>query len=273
MKIFRKYIVIAMGLFLISCEEVIEVDLDTAEPKLVIDASIDWVKNTTGNQQKIKLSTTTAYYNAEFPTVSGANIVVTNSSNTIFNFVENPGTGEYICNNFLPVIGETYTLTVNLNGETYQATETLMSAPKIEDNIIQNNTGGMAGDEIEITYYYQDNPAEQNYYIFSNKNPHIAFTQYQVEDDENNNGGLTPVYYSNKDLEPGDVINIKLYGISQRYYNYFRKILNASGNDDGPFATTPTAVRGNINNQTNSANFPYGYFRLSEVSTRDYTIQ
>lgn len=274
MKTFKKYIIIALGLFLISCEEVIDVDLDTAEPRLVIDASIDWVKDTSGNQQKIKLSTTTAYYSAEFPTVSGANITVTNSSNTVFDFVETPGTGEYICNNFVPVIGETYTLTILLNGETYKATETLMNVPKIEDNILQNNEGGMAGDEVEITYYYQDSDASiVNYYLYSQKNPYIAFTQYQVEDDDESQGGLTPVYYSNEDLKPGDVINLKLYGISKRYYDYFRKILNASGNDDSPFSTTPTAVRGNINNQTNSANFPYGYFRLSEVSTKDYTIQ
>ncbi len=273
MKILKKYIVIALGFFLISCEEVIEVDLETAEPKLVIDASIDWVKNTPGNQQKIKLSTTTAYYSEVFPVVNGANVIVSNSANTVFNFVENPGTGEYICNNFVPVIGETYTLTINLNGEIYKATETLMSVPKIENNITQNNTGGMAGDEVEITYYYQDNPAEKNYYVYSNKIPHIAFPQYQVEDDENNNGGLTPVFYSNKDLKPGETVNIKLFGISKRYYDYFRKVLNASGNDDGPFATTPTAVRGNINNETRSANFPFGYFRLSEVDVREYVVE
>ncbi|CAD0218263.1 DUF4249 domain-containing protein [Chryseobacterium sp. JV274] len=273
MKKFKSYIFIALGIVLISCEKVISVDLDTAPPKLVVDASIDWLKNTTGNIQKIKLSTSTGYYNADFPSVSGATVAVTNSANTVFTFIENPGTGEYICNNFVPVIGETYTLSINLNGETYTATDKMIGAPKIENNIVQNNEGGMAGDEIEITYYYQDNPAETNYYIFSNKNPHIAFPEYQVENDENNNGGLTSVYYSNKDLKSGEVVNIKLYGISKRYYDYFRKILNASGADTGPFSTTPTSVYGNISNQTNSANAPFGYFRLSEVSTKDYTIQ
>jgi len=273
MKIMKKYIIIAMGLFLISCEKVIDVELDTVEPRLVVDASIDWIRNTSGNRQKIKLSTTTGYYNSDFPGVSGASIVITNSANTDFNFVENPGTGEYICNNFQPALGENYTLTISLNGETYKATETLTGAPEIEDHIAQNNNGGMSGDEIEITYYYQDNINEKNYYVFSNKSPHIAFPQYKVQDDENNNGGLNPIYYSDKDLAAGDVINIKLIAVSKRYYDYFRKILNASGNDDNPFGTTPTAVRGNINNQTNSANFPYGYFRLSEVDTRDYTIQ
>ncbi|MFT3920122.1 hypothetical protein [Cloacibacterium sp.] len=40
-----------------------------------------------------------------------------------------------------------------------------------------------------------------------------------------------------------------------------------------PFATTPTSVFGNISNKTNSANTPFGYFRLSEVDMKNYTIQ
>ncbi len=273
MKILKYSLIIALANLFIACEKVVDVDLDTAAPKLVIDASIDWQKNTSGSQQKIKLSTTTAYYNDAFPVVSGATVVVTNTANTVFNFIENTGAGEYVCTNFLPVVGETYTLTITLNGETYTATETLMATPDIEANIEQDDTGGMAGDEVELTYYYQDNAAQTNYYVFSNKIPQMAFPQYAVEDDDNNQGGLTPVYYSHKDLKPGDIVNIKLYGISKRYYDYFRKLLNASGNDDSPFATIPTEVRGNIINQTNPKNFAYGYFRLSEVAARDYVIK
>ncbi|WP_443939320.1 DUF4249 family protein [Pedobacter sp. MW01-1-1] len=274
MKIFKNYLVLLLSLFLLSCtEEIIEPDLTTAAPRLVIDASIDWVKGTSGKEQKIILSTTTGYYSPEFPTVSGATIRVANSANTNFLFIEKPGTGEYICSDFQPVIGETYILTVSLNGETYTSSETLMSVPTIENNIEQNNKGGMGGDEVEITYHYQDDGTQQNNYLYCVKNPRVAFPNYEAENDENNQGNLVPVYYSSKDLKPGDLVNIKLYGISKRYYDYFRKILVASGADTGPFPTTPGTVRGNILNQTNDKNYPYGYFRLSEVSTKDYTIQ
>lgn len=101
----------------------------------------------------------------------------------------------------------------------------------------------------------------------------MAFPQYQVEDDDNDNGNLITMYYSNVDLKPGDKMDIKLYGLSRRYYEYFNKLLGASGNDDGPFATTPTKVRGNITNQTNAKNYAFGYFRLSEVDTKSYTIK
>lgn len=273
MRVAIKILIVTISLFLTSCEEVITVDLDTNAPRLVIDASIDWVKNTTGNEQKIKLSTTTGYYSPTFPTVSGAIITITNSTNTVFNFIENPGTGEYICANFQPVIGETYALSIVLNGETYTATETLINAPTMQPDVIQNNDAGFGGDEIEVLTKFQDNRTQQNYYLYSHKSSRVAFPQYQVEDDENDNGNLITMYYANKDLKPGDVVNIKLCGISRRYSEYFNKLLLASGNDDSPFATTPTKVRGNITNQSNSKNFPFGYFRLSEIDTKNYTIQ
>lgn len=273
MKIAIKILILTLALFLTGCEDVIEVDLSTAPPQLVIDASIDWVKNTAGNEQKIKLSTTTGYYSNEFPTVSGAVVTVKNTANTVFSFAETPGTGEYKCTNFVPVIGETYTLTIVLNGQTYTATETLINAPDIEDQIDQNDKGGFGGDEVEITYYFQDNAAQQNNYLQSFVNPRVAFPESQAENDENTQGNRTAVFYANKDLKPGDIINIKLYGISKRYFDYFKKLSLASGNGGNPFKTTPSGVRGNIVNQTDAKNFAYGYFRLSEVDTRDYTIK
>ncbi|WP_346317855.1 DUF4249 domain-containing protein [Chitinophaga sp. YIM B06452] len=266
-------LVVSSCFFLPSCTKVVEVDLETAAPKLVIDASIDWVKGTAGNEQKIRLSTTTGYYSTEFPTVSGADIVITNSANIVFSFIEDPGTGEYICSNFRPVIGETYTLKVVLNGETYTATETCIGVPDIENNIAQNNAGGFGGDEVEITYYYPDNGDEENHYLHRIISPVSTFPDYKAKDDKNSQGKLMQEYFSDEDLKAGDMINIRLYGISGRYYDYFRKLLTASGAGSGPFQTAPGSVRGNIVNQTHFANFAYGYFRLSEVDVKDYTIQ
>lgn len=274
MKIVSILIIAITSLFITSCEEVIIVDLETAPPQLVIDASIDWVKNSAGNEQRIKLSTTTAYYNDEFPSVSGALISVTNEANSVFTFTESATSkGEYLCTDFEPIIGQTYTLTVNVNNELFTATETLVSVPEISDKVDQDNTGGMVGDEVEIIYYYQDNATQNNYYLYGFETSHIPFTQYAVEIDENTQGNLTPAFYANKDLKPGDVVTLNLYGTSKRYSEYFKKLILASGSGGSPFATTPSAVRGNIINQTNSNNFAYGYFRLCEVAVKEYTVQ
>ncbi|KOS05314.1 hypothetical protein AM493_04165 [Flavobacterium akiainvivens] len=273
MKTTYKYLLILLCISLFSCEKVVDVDLEIATPQLVIDASIDWVKGTTGNDQKVILSATTGYYNAEFPTVSGASVVVTNSANIAFDFIETPGTGEYICNNFAPVLGETYTLKIELNGEVYTSTETLIGVPEIENNIIQNNAGGFSGDEIEIEYKYQDDGQNENYYLHRIVSPVSTYPEYKAQDDEQSQGNLMRQFFSDEDLKAGDQVNIRLYGISKRYYDYFRKLLAASGAGSGPFQTLPGSVRGNILNQTHFENFAYGYFRVSEVASMNYVVQ
>ena len=274
MKLFKRFSILIAVVAMLGCEKVIKVDLDTASPKLVVDATIDWIKHTTGNKQRIKLSTTTEYYSTEFPTVSGAKIFITNSENTIFNFSEEAVAGEYVCTNFEPVVGETYTLTVILNGETYKAVETLIGVPEIDEHISQSSTGGMGGDEMEIQFSFQDNGAVENYYMMGITSIRVAYPEYFLESDEMFQGKKMSRYYSHeKDLKAGDLINIKLYGISRRFFDYFKKIQIASGTETGPFPTTPTAVSGNIINQSNTGEDALGYFRLSEVATRDYTIQ
>src|SRR3970040_2136509 len=123
----KPLLIIILALFLNSCEDVIPIDLNTSAPKLVIEASINWKKGTSGNQQKITLTTTTDFYSNKIPKVSGATVYIKNSSNTIFNFTESAIKGDYVCDNFIPVLNEVYTLTIINNGATYSATESLKS--------------------------------------------------------------------------------------------------------------------------------------------------
>ena len=75
-------------------------------------------------------------------------------------------------------------------------------------------------------------------------------------------------------MKPTDVLNFTLHGISERYYNYLNILLNIAGSDGGgPFNSPPATVRGNFVNQTNPDNFAFGYFSLSEIDTKTYTVQ
>jgi hypothetical protein len=264
---------IILSLFLYSCEEVVDVDLNTASPRLVVDASINWEQGTDGAQQKIKLTTTSSYYSATVPVVSGATVFVKNSSNTIFNFIEVPTTGEYFCDNFIPQLNDTYTLTVISNGQTYNATETLKSVAPIQ-NIVQNNEGGITGDQIDIKTFFTDPDGVDNYYLFKYKYSNKVKLDYQVNDDKFFQGNSFFSLSNNDDLSAGDQIAVTHYGISRSYYNYMNILLSVAGNTGGsPFQSPPATVRGNIINATNFDNYALGYFRLSETDSANYIVQ
>lgn len=274
MKIFKLVLLVFLSLFVSSCEDVVTVDLDNAAPKLVIDASIQWKKETLGNEQKIKLSTTTGFYDTSIPTVSGATITVNNSNNIVFNFIEQvPNSGVYICTNFVPVIDETYVLTVVLNGETYKATETLKSVSPIT-SIAQNNNGGFSGTDIEIKTFFNDPGNANNYYLFKYKPSISAIPSFEVLDDKFVQGNESFGLLINEDISTGNTIDITLNGVSKRYFEYMNKLITVAGGSSGaPFSTPPATVRGNIVNQTNAKNFALGYFNLSETDFRNYVVQ
>lgn len=265
---------ITITFFFTSCEDPIDVSLDTAQPKLVIDAVIKWEKGTIGNEQTIKLTTTTDFYTNVIPVVSGATVYITNSTNTVFNFIETPNTGEYICTNFVPVVNENYTLTVINNGQTYKATDKLLATPNI-DLVNQITVPGFGGtDQIQVKFYYQDNGLENNFYLIGVKNSNRITPEYGVLTDEFFQGNQMFGFYTDEDLKAGNQLDIYLQGISERYNNYMNKLLNIAGTSGGnPFATPPATLRGNIINQTNEENFALGYFSLGEVDTETYTVQ
>ena len=273
MKRYKIILILIITIFISSCEDVIDVDLNTAAPQLVVNASIEWKKGTLGNEQKIKLTTTTGYFDKTIPTVSGANVSIKNSDNLSFNFIEIPNTGEYVCTNFVPVIDKQYELTIILNGQTYTATETLKSVSTI-NNITQNDKGGFTGDEIEIKSFFIDPGNADNYYMLKFKSSITVIPSYDIFDDSFTQGNENFGLYINEDIKTGDNLEITLFGISKRYFEYMRKLTAVAGSSSGgPFATAPATVRGNIVNQTNSKNFAFGYFNVSETDFRNYVVK
>ncbi|PWA05024.1 DUF4249 domain-containing protein [Flavobacterium psychrotolerans] len=266
-------VVLLTALFFNGCEDVVNVDLNSAPPKLVIDGAINWQKGTLGNTQTIRLSTTSDYFSSAKPTVSGATVFVKNSENTVFTFAETSNTGNYVCTNFIPHLNETYTLTVVSAGQTYMATETLTSIAPIK-NIVQNNEGGFTGTDIEIKAFYTDPANEENYYLYKYKYPNQIKSGYYVDDDTFFQGNDFFSLSQNNDIKAGDQIEISHFGISKAYYNYMSVLLSIAGNTGGgPFQSPPATVRGNIINTTNFSNYALGYFRLCEVETKNYTVQ
>ncbi len=255
-----------------TCEDVIDVDLNEAEPRLVIEASINWLKNTTGNQQSIKLSLSAPFFDDATPPANGATVQITDTNNNTFNFIEEADTGIYRNNNFIPVIDGVYNLTINYNGEIYTASETLKSVVPIEF-VEQNNEGGFTGEDIELKTYFTDPPDIDNFYFFEYISDIPVVPTLDVLDDEFIDGNQIFAYYTEEDLESGDEVIMRHFGVSEQYYEFmFILLQQGSEQGGGPFETQPATVRGNCINTTNSDNYPFGYFRLSEFVELVYVV-
>lgn len=269
MRICKSFLIIFIVLGFISCEEVVDIDLENSEPRLVVEASILWIKGTNGNRQEIRLSTTSPFYEEEIQPVTNASITITSEDGDSYVFIHEQD-GIYTNEEFQPVLDLEYELELVHDNQVYSATESFESVAGI-DYIEQLNGGGFAGDEIELKAFYTDPAEEENYYLFKFTDENVFLELYE---DEFTNGNQIFGYFSNEDIEQGDVVGIQMQGISREYYDYLFILRSQIGtNQGGPFETMPAVVKGNIINETNLDNFPLGYFRLSEVDSRTYTVE
>lgn len=258
-----------------SCEDVIDVPLKTAEPRLVVEASINIEKGNQSNYQTIKLSSTTSFYNQIIPSVSDAIVFITNSQNQVFNFIENENNlGIYECFDFVSNVNETYTLTVIYDGQTYNATQTLIAVPEI-NRVEQDVFNSFGGESIEVKFFFQDDASSNDFYLIEFFHDSALLKDYGVLTDRFFQGNEMFGLFISDEIEAGEILDMKVYSISETFYNYMSILLSISGSGGGggPFQTPPATLRGNIVNQTNFDQYALGFFRVSEFDARVYEIE
>lgn len=282
MKTILKSTILLLMLLISSCTDVIDVPVQTAPTRLVVEASLDWEKGSTGNEQTIRLSNSTAFFDTTSNTaVTGASVKVTNdSSGAEFTFIDQ-NNGEYATSSFVPVIGQSYTLEIIHNGETYTAKETLMAVPEITE-LYQATEDGFDDEILEAHIVFTDPPEEGNYYFFKFQKQDGFLPDFEVGDDEFVNGNEVDWWYEieedddatdvRKPFVAGDVLDIEMHGISNAYNNYIGILIDQIGGV-GLFEATPVSVKGNCINLTNPENYAHGYFRLTEVNKMSYTFE
>lgn len=271
-KSYLNLILLLLFISITSCEDVIDVDVPTAKARLVIEASLDWEKGTSGNNQTIKLSTSTPYFeNTATTIVTGASVKVTNNdTNTDYVFVDQ-NDGTYTIANFVPVINNNYTLEVIYNNETYQANETLKSVSPIK-RVEQSLEGGFDDELIDVSIFWDDPIDEKNFYLIKFIDKFEIVPVFEDFEDEFVNGNELDTFFEDEYAE-GDVVEFTLYGVSERYNNYMSLLIEQYDSAGDPFSPVPGKLKGNCINLDAPEEYAFGYFRLSEFDTVTYTIQ
>ena len=239
------YIILLSAFALTSCEEVIDLNLDTAPKKLVIDAALDWKKGETKAYPIVDISYTEAYFgethspavnNAVVKIVSGTqtySLTLWDGTTTITsdNLNELKGGSRYVFPaGITPELGKNYELIVELNGQTYTAKDKMLEAPVIPSNkIVQKENGGFLADRKEVRFYFDGiNDGVANAYLLKLSQSNISKTVYGTLDDNyiaNNKFFFVTIGVDNdKKLNKDDVVNIILYRIHPQYKEFVQML-------------------------------------------------
>ena len=283
MKAYKLLVTILCLVVIVSCEEEVFLDLEVKEQKLVIEGRVVLNNARKNEPQTIVLSQLGEFFvNEETPRATGAKVWVTDGAGNRYDYAET-SPGNYINNDLIGEIGETYTLRINWNNEEFEAIETLIAVPRI-DNIYQvfEEENLFEDEGIKIAIDFTDPTGVNNYYLWETFKgdelqilPDAGNKFNLVGEDEDFDGQEIIGYFPNEEIvfDPGDVVTVKQWGISEAAFNYYFTLFDQSGRFGGVLDTPPIGVKGNIKNLTNPDNSPLGYFFAAQVSESTYIIR
>ncbi|MDA9087278.1 DUF4249 domain-containing protein [Polaribacter sp.] len=267
MKKIHIYTILTVLLFS-NCEKVVDIDVPTIEPKLIIDASFEVLFNESPVKANVvvKLKLSTDYFDDTIPTVSDAIVFLTNTvDNAVINFSDVNLNGNFTpIINFIPKDAIAYELTVIYKNEIYKGNATKVKSTKI-NSAIQGDETLFSGKEIEVKVAFKDNVDNENYYLFNFTNNLFLPLEDRFFNGTNYNFSF---FYQEEEIEVPKNVTVTMSGITKDYFTYFRILQNQSGTSGGgPFQSVPSSLLGNVINTSNEANFPLGYFHISETDT------
>jgi len=147
-----------------SCTKVIDLNLNEADPKIVIEAEL--VSGT--HDFTVKITKTSDYFNPGEPVTVGDATVFLKKGTDAPLYLATEGDGVYVLKNFTATENTSYFLSVTAEGKTYEASDFLPKNVPLDSlsvGVPENNPFNPSGaDSFEIVLYYQDPPADLNFY-------------------------------------------------------------------------------------------------------------
>jgi hypothetical protein len=290
MKNINTYLFIALAFVFYSCEDKIDLDLDTGESQLVIDAFI----NSDSTNQLIRISKSSAYFlNSQTPGVSNAKVKIEgpNGINYIFNYHSN---GYYAYkpsqNGKLDSIGFNYKLYVEYEGSAYLSQSTLNPVPVIDSMTYSfEEEDGDAEEGYYSQFWARDFAGRDDFYwIKAYKDGKdidtINYAQYNLSQNAAFGGTgadgfvfILPIRAAitneEEPFETGQVSSIELLSINEDVWNYLIQ-LSVQANNDGLFATPTANIKSNFTDIAgNIQNDALGVFSMSAISRKSIKIQ
>ena len=282
-----------------GCEDEIDVNLDEGEPLLVVDA---WI-NDKQEDQVVLLWLTQSYFGRQSSQgVSGATVTITDNEGKAYTFTER-NDGEYV---WSPTaddpsfgrVGNSYTLSVEARGDTYQAVSEMNRVPVIDSVTFSfEEETVFFPDSYVAEFWAQDfEGAGDAYWIRTYKNGellnmpgdiNIAFDAGFSEGDFDGITFLAPIRLGinpndededGNNLSPfwiGDSVFVEIYSITSDAWDFLNEVSIQTDRPGGfaelfadPLANVPT----NIANMTGERG-AVGFFNVAAVEANGKRLE
>ena len=240
-------------LFFSSCEDVIELELDSVESQIVIEATID-ARNQIAS---VNISKSNDFYENDNPEqVSDAVIILQSDLGNTYTLSET-SPGSYTTTDVIANQGEIFNLMVEVDGKIYEASSQTPIAVNLKTIIQANFPSSPFSDEgdILLSAVWNDPDNLENFYrirayvdnVFQSDN-YTIINDVLAGDGEEITASIAQGFNENTTVE------VELLSTDKAYYDYFFQLSSLSGGGAG--STTPYNPKGNFSNDA------LGYFGI-----------
>jgi hypothetical protein len=264
--IYPKIVLILLTAMIIvfgACEEVIEIELDESDQRIVIEAVVNADLSTA---IVIITKTGSFYQEKDFDRISGSLVTIQLPDGSTVTLGEDSA-GHYSASGIAVQPTEKLSLYIRTpDGNDYRAeAETPYPVPldtlEIEDTT--GKEGRTAPGKVRVVW---KDPADQtNFYrIRTTRNDTLQADSYSLADDKLRNGLRFSQRLFGILSQDGDVFEVELLSVTRSYYDYFRQLTRGG---PGFGFTIPYNASGNLSNNA------LGYFGIISSSKRTITVQ
>jgi hypothetical protein len=251
-------------MILSSCTEIIDIDLNSSNPQIVIEGN---VSNTGESVIKITKSVNFDESN-NLPKVQNAIVEISDNLGNSEILLES-SEGIYSTSSFGGVEGRTYSLNVQVDNLKLESVSYMPNNVSFDSLFVTKGSApGFPGAQENDLFYevrvkYKDPADEVNFYRFVEIVNNEITNSYVFNDRLNNGEYVTvPLLNLSRELVPGDVLQIEMQCIDEFVYEYFNSFGNTQGGSPTP-----------ANPYTNIIGSELGYFSAHTSEIKEKLIQ
>jgi hypothetical protein len=245
--IYNKILIFSLLTLLASCTKVVDIDLNEANQRIVIDAKISYESwDSTNLHSRVHLTRTGSYYtNNTFDTISDANLSIKSNSGAIYP-LHYSSRGYYVNSN-IPMgnVNDEYELFGTIDGKEITSKSTIPTRVKIDSiGAYPLQFGPHGTDHLTAVCFFTDVAGENNYYRLKIIVNGLRYGSIYITRDDGQDGKQIAYPFFKAPINVSDTIDIELICMDEFSFDYYKVLSQNLG--AGGFSAAPGNPESNI---------------------------